>query len=356
MGTTEKLRDALDRIDDVDDLKCHYLSGLEQRNAAWKEKIEEIIEQNGYTVTSMARECRVTKPAVAKWRKGSIPSGRDTFIRIGFAARYDLETMNKFLIRYGKCPALYAKSLEDSVYLFVLNSKRIPHTYQECERVMEQVKEALTKSEGGGVEAAKETGWLEDAMKRLDTEEELRNFIQENITEYRRTYSRFYDQVIASIAVNNLFFTQADGAGSLLLNVDGIANAQGWSASMRKCVYEIQQRTWFPRRQKVISLGLHLNTTLDELNELLQLARMETLCPRDPVESAIIFAMMDADLNGKIPEKVSREDLPNSLGRSVGQTDYVQEATELCGHVREILEYLELPDSQILIEDLLEKW
>lgn len=356
MGTTERLRNELDRIDNVDDLKREYLSELEQRSATWQEKIEEIMEQNGYTVTSMARECQVTKPAVTKWRKGSIPNGRDTFIRIGFAAHYDLEAMNKFLVRYGKCPALYAKSLEDSVYLFVLNSKRIPHTYQECERVMEQVKEALAQPEGAGVSAEKATGLLEKAMKRLDTEEELRSFIQENIEGYRRAYSKFYDQVIASITANNLFFAKTDGAGGLSLNVDGIANAQGWSASLRRCVYEIQQRTWFPRRQKVISLGLHLNMTLDELNELLQLARMETLCPRDPVESAIIFAMVDADLNGKIPEKVSREDLPDVLGCGAGQTDYVQEATELCSHVREILEYLELPDSQILIEDLLEKW
>lgn len=353
---TEELRDILDGIDDVDDLKQQYLSGMEQRSVAWKKKIKEIMDQNGYTQESMARECRVTKPAVAKWLKGSIPSGRDTFIRIGFAAHYDLETMNKFLIRYGKCPALYAKSLEDSIYIFVLNSVQLPHTYQECERVDERVKAALVWQEDQGMEAEKETGWLEDAMKQLTTEDELRNFVQENISEYKRAFAKFYDQVIASIAVNNLFFTETDEAGNLMLNVEGIANAQGWSASLRRCVYEIQQRTWFPRRRKVISLGIHLNMTLDEINELLQMARMETLCPRDPVESAIIFAVVDADLNGKIPEKVSHADLQASLHSDAGRTDYVQEATELCNHVREILRYLELPDAEALIEDLLERW
>lgn len=355
-GTLYKLKE-LGQIDDVDDLKRQYLSGLEQRSAAWKEKIEEIMEQNGYTTSSMAEVCRVTKPAVTKWRKGSIPSGRDTFIRIGFAAHYDLETMNKFLIRYGKCPALYAKSLEDSIYIFVLNSKQLPHTYQECERVEEQVTAALVwQEEDWGMAAAKETGHLEDAMKRLATEDELREFVQENILEYKRAFSKFYNQVIASIAANNLFFAETDKAGNLALNVEGIANAQGWSASLRRCVYEIQQRTWFPRRRKVISLGLHLNMTLNEINELLQLAKMETLCPKDPVESAIIFAVVDADLSGKIPEKISDAALQDSLRSKAGRTDYVQEATELCNHVRRILEYLELPDAKALIEDLLEKW
>lgn len=178
--------------------------------------------------------------------------------------------MNKFLIRYGKCPALYVKSLEDSIYIFVLNSAQLPHTYQECERVAERIKKALVWQEEEQT-AVKEAGLLEDAVKQLATEDELTDFIQENISEYRRAFSRFYDQVIASIATNNLFYTELDGAGNLTINVEGIANAQGWSSSLRKCVYEIRQRTWFPRRWKVISLGLHLNMTLDEINELLQL-------------------------------------------------------------------------------------
>lgn len=352
---TAILKSFLEQFDDIDALKREYLSGLEQERTAWQEKIAEIMARNKYTNDQMAALCGVTKPAVAKWRKGSIPNGRDTFIRIGFAAHYDLQEMNKFLIRYGKCPALYAKSLEDSIYIFVLNSAQLPHTYQECERVEEQVKKALVWQEDGQT-AVKETGLLEDTMKQLVTENELMDFIQENIAEYRRAFSRFYDQVIASIAANNLFFTETDEMGNLTLNIDGIANAQGWSPSLRKCVYEIRQRTWFPRRWKVISLGIHLNMTLDEINELLQLAKMETLCPRDPVESAIVFAVVDADLNGIIPEKISNADLQASLHNSAGRTDYVQEATDLCSHVRKILEYLELPDAQTLIEDLLEKW
>lgn len=351
---TVDLKSFLEQFDDIDALKREYLAGLEEERTAWRGKIAEIIEQNRYTNEQMAVLCGVTKPAVAKWRRGSIPNGRDTFIRIGFAAHYDLEEMNRFLIRYGKCPALYAKSLEDSIYIFVLNSAHLPHTYQECERVEEQVKKALLWQEDGQT-AVKETGLLEAAVKRLDTEDELRDFIQENISEYRRTFSRFYDQVIASIAANNLFYAEDDGMGNLTLNVDGIANAQGWSSSLRKCVYEIRQRTWFPRRWKVISLGIHLNMTLDEINELLQLAKMETLCPRDPVESAIVFAVVDADLNGKIPAKVSSPDLQGSLRSGAGRTNYVQEATDLCDHVRGVLEYLELSDAQTLMEDLLEK-
>lgn len=352
---TDDLKNFLEQFDDIDALKREYLSGLEEERTAWQEKIAEIMERNKYTNEQMAALCGVTKPAVAKWRRGSIPNGRDAFIRIGFAARYSLEEMNKFLIRYGKCPALYAKSLEDSIYIFVLNSARLPHTYQECVRVEEQVKKALVWQEGGDA-GVKETGLLEDAVKRLSTEDELMAFIQENISEYRRAFSKFYDQVIASIAANNLFYAETDGMGGLTLNIDGIANAQGWSPSLRKCVYEIRRRTWFPRRWKVVSLGIHLNMALDEINELLQLAKMETLCPRDPVESAIIFAVVDADLNGKIPEKVSGADLRASLRGGAGRTDYVQEAADLCNHVREILEYLELPDAQTLIEDLLEKW
>ena len=44
------------------------------------------------------------------------------------------------MIIHGKCPQLYARSLEDSVCIFVLNAKEQEHTYACYLRVLEQVK------------------------------------------------------------------------------------------------------------------------------------------------------------------------------------------------------------------------
>lgn len=42
------------------------------------------------------------------------------------------------MIIHGKCPQLYARSLEDSVCIFVLNAKKQEHTYACYLRVLER--------------------------------------------------------------------------------------------------------------------------------------------------------------------------------------------------------------------------
>lgn len=349
---TGALQDLLDGICDIDDLKRQYLSNLERESASWQKKIQEILRQNRYTQAELAERCGVTRPAVAKWCKGAIPSGRDTFLRIGFAARYDLEELNRFLTRYGKCPALCARSLEDSVRIFVLNARQLPHTYEECERVEARIMEELARGEPAPSAPAMGTGLLQEELLRLASEDELMRFVRETLPEYRGPFSRFYDKVLEFVAARYPGLVETDGDGApVRINVDRLVSAGGWSPSLRQCAYGIQRRTWFPRRRKVISLGLHLNMTLDEINGLLQLARMETLCPRDPVESAIIFAVVEAELNDLIPGADWREDLT-----STADLERYAQRTALCDYVRKVLLYLELPDADALIQDLLVEW
>lgn len=356
LSQTGILRERISYIGDVEELKERHLSELQRESAAWQEKIREIMEENRYSQKHLAQLCEVSRPAVGKWCTGSIPGGRDTFIKIGFAAHYDLEQMNQFLVRYGKCPALYAKSLEDSIYIFVLSSEMLPHTYMESKRIMKRVEDALKGIEPGE-KGITDTNHLKDALVRLKSEAELECFIRENLSEYKSAYSKFYDQVMASIYANSRRLAVSNRAGeSLIVNVEQIANEQDWSASLRQCVYEIQRRSWFPRRRSVISLGLHLNMTVDEINELLQLAQMETLCAKDPVESAIIFAIEDAEVRGLLLDPVDRIVPRGSLLESKELEDYVKTISGLCDHVREVMEYLELPDTEALIQDILIEW
>ena len=60
---------------------------------------------------------------------------------------------------------------------------------------------------------------------------------------------------------------------------------------------------------------------------------------KNPVEGAIIFAVMDADVSELIPDPELRD-----------------ASTDLCEHVRVVLEQLELPDAGELIQDLLVEW
>ena len=336
---TEMLKRSLEYIGAPEELKNQYLPGVCQFSAAWSEKIKEILTRQRYTPQALATLCGVSRSGVARWLEGSVPGRRDTFIRIGFAAGYDLEEMNKFLQRYGRYNQLYAKSLEDSVYIFVLNSETLPHTYTICQELLERIRSRLRQPESTSVES-KNTVLLSQTLLSLDTTEELEQFIQDNLNQYRNAFSSLYARIWGHItALNWNYMDQNSTDRRDTFSVKQLADTQNWSASLRRCVSEIRQRKWFPQRTKIISLGLHLNLNCEMIDELLELAHMEPLCAKNPVEGAIIFAVMDADVSELIPD-------PNLRDTS----------TDLCNHVRKVLEQLDLPDSGDLIQELLVEW
>lgn len=324
-ASTGILREKLTHYDELEEFKRTFLPALRGESAAWKTKINEIIQANHYTKAQMANLCGVSGPAVGKWCNGALPSSREDFIRVGFAAHYNLSEMNFFLRRYGKYPALYAKSLEDSVCIFVLNSETLPHTYECWMKVISKIRTRMSLSEDHG-SVVHNTDQLNSELSQLKTVEELEKFVEENVAAYQVPYAKFYAYVNAFLLANNM-----DYVANRVHSVDSLAKAQNWSSSLRQCVSAIRQKKWFPLRRKVIALGLHLNMITDQINEMLQLAQMETLCAKNLVESAVMFAVDDAELNDLI---------------------CCDGGTELCDHVRMILEKLDLPDAEKLLNDL----
>lgn len=323
--STKILWEQLLHCDELETFKKTFRAALQSESVAWQEKIQEIITRNGYTKAELATLCGVSRTAVSKWCNGSLPSSRDDFIRVGFAARYDLTEMNFFLQRYGKYPALYARSLEDSVYIFVLNSRTLPHTYEVCCETIARVKERMRSAERSR-SADFTTIMLNGQLMQLESVGQLESFVEENASAFQAPYAKLYAYINAFIAANN-----TDYVTNSVLSVDSLAKAQNWSSSLRQCVSAIRQKKWFPLRRKVIALGLHLNMNTEQINEMLGLAQMEALCPKNLVESAIIFAVDDADLNDLI---------------------CCDGGTELCDHVRTVLEELEIPDADKLLNDL----
>lgn len=324
-ASTRILREELSHYDELEEFKKTFLPALKNESASWKAKINEIIQVNHYTKTQMANLCGVSGPAVGKWCNGALPSSREDFIRVGFAAHYNLNEMNFFLQRYGKYPAFYAKSLEDSVCIFVLNSETLPHTYECCLEVISEIRNRMSVSEDDN-SIVRNTDQLNSELVQLKTVAELEEFVRDNVAAYKTPYAKFYAYVNAFILANNM-----DYVTNKAHSVDSLATAQNWSSSMRQCVSAIRQKKWFPLRRKVIALGLHLNMIVDQINEMLQLAQMEPLCAKNLVESAVMFAVDDAELNELI---------------------CCDGGTELCDHVRMILKELDLPDAEKLLNDL----
>ena len=123
MDSTFYLDNLISQCDDLGMFREEILPKMPDMRQRWMNVIRQILDERGYSKTELAALCGVSRPAVAKWCSGALPSNREDYLRIGFAAGYDYNEMNFFLQRFGRYPGLYAKSLEDSVCIFVLTSE-----------------------------------------------------------------------------------------------------------------------------------------------------------------------------------------------------------------------------------------
>ena len=320
---TVYIRDEISRCESIPELKEKILPLLKSQQEQWKGKIAEIISETGCTKDQFSAKCGVTRQTVYKWCKGAIPRSRELFIRIGLAAGYDLERMNQLLMRYGRYPALYSKSLTDCVCIYVLEhfkGEDLPEKYSE---ILNKISKYIIETAPGTEDVA--TKHFDEKLSEVGSEDELDVFIKENIAVFSMAYNSLYSSILATISAN---YTD---------NEYELAESQGWSSSLRQCVSRINKNKWNPTRNKIISLGLHLSMDHDQIDELLEKAHMEPLYARNIFESIIMFILDDAELNNMLDEDTENYD-PDAL----------------CRYAKRVFEELDIPETDFFISEISE--
>lgn len=324
---TMSIREEIAKCEDIEELKSNIFPLIKTQQEQWSQKINEILVKNGYTKTEFAQLCGVSRVSVDKWCKGAIPKNRETFLRIGMAAHYDLENMNLLLQRYGRYPALYSKSLEDCICIFVLHQGYENGALEKYQYILEKIKDNIIRDDT--TEACNvSTDKFDMKLSQIQDEDDLEKFITENVAMFSFTYHKFYAYIKMCIQANYQGY-----AGSVF----ELAEGQGWSSSLRQCVSAIRQNKWYPTRNKIISLGLHLSMDHEQVDEMLELAHMEPLCAKNIFESVIIFILEDASLNNMLDMDAEEYD-PDAL----------------CRYAKETLSDLNLPEIDTFISELAE--
>lgn len=325
------IKDEISRCEDLDELKEKIFPLLRSQQEQWAHKVSEIISENDYTKSKFAEVCGVSRVSLDKWCKGSIPKNRETFLRIGMAAGYDVPRMNQLLQRYGRYPALYSKSLEDCVCIYVLNQNYGEKALEKYKYILERIKSTIIRDENAEITENLSTVKFDEKLTAVHSEDELESFINDNIAIFGNAYHKFYAYVKMNINANYMDPDYAD-------SVNEMADIQEWSSSLRQCVSAIRQNKWYPTRNKIISLGLHLSMDHEQIDEMLGLAHMEPLCAKNIFESVIMFILDDASLN----------DILN-----IEADDY--DPDELCSYARQVLSELNLPEVEAFISELPEE-
>ncbi len=325
------IKEAIAKCEDVEELREKVFPLIRTQKKMWADKVGQILQEKGFTKTKFAEICGVSRVSVDKWCKGSVPKNRETFLRIGMAAGYDREHMDQFLQRYGQYPALYSKSLEDCVCIFVLHHDYGLEANETYQYILNKIKENIIRDDSAEAMEDISTVRFDEKLSAVQDQDELERFITANITMFANAYRKFYAYVKMNIQAN---YMEPFWVGSF----HEMAEIQGWSSSLRQCVSAINQGKWYPTRNKVISLGLHLSMDHEQIDEMLELAHMEPLCAKNIFESVIMFILEDASLNNML---------------NAESEDYDPEA--LCNYAREILSKLDMPEVDSFLSELPEE-
>ncbi len=341
--STFRLNDEVSRCEDIDELKKNVIPKLKSLQDQWAEKIKEILRECDCNNAEFGRRCNISRATVGNWTKGMIPKSRETFLRIGMAAGYDVERVDALLNRYGRYSGLYVKNLEDCVCLYVLNQKDCDDPVKQYEYILKRIKDKLMGLGEENVEELFTTERYQRELAGVKGEDGLEDFISRNTALFSTAYDKFYSCICAYFMANGELVITPKGngkeSGSSITSSGETAyemsQAQGWSSSLISAVSGIKNRKWVPTRNKIISLGLHLFMESSQIDQLLKMAHMEPLCAKNVFESVIIYILESASVNGTMdPENT--KDHPDAL----------------LIYAKEVVEELGLPELEFFMGEL----
>lgn len=325
----EELQERISRCEDIKELKETILPLLHTQQEQWSNKIQEIIQESGYTKTEFADLCEVSRMAVNKWCRGAIPRTRELYLTIGMVAGYDISQMNAFLHKYGRCPALYERSLEDSICMFVLNQNYGEGTILKYRNLLGRIRDRMEDGTDQESTTLTQEQFREKVLGTTD-EVELENFLVKNKAILKTAFQEFYAHTVQSIQKCSNGYAES---------ISDFAVIQGWSSALKQSVSAIRQKKWYPTRNKIILLGIYLSLSREQINEMLGLAQMGPLDVTNIFECILIFILEDAYLKNMLNREAEEYD-PNGLAR----------------YARGVLRHFDLSAMMGIIEELPGAW
>jgi hypothetical protein len=251
-----------------------------------------MMRERGLSDSELGRRLGVSHAAVAKWRCGGArPKGKERLKELGLALCLTEDGMNGFLLSQGY-PPLYHKNPLDDACLFVIRNHRgegaatVYREYVGRFRVMD-FKPAWPHR-------SVPTAVLGESFAHVHTEAELEEWLER----YAGAFSAFARTVVPNRDLILYIMVFLGGA-----TINEIFEAGELPVSIRNLLYPLvagNELALRGLRDKLIAFGLFKNMNADDIDRLLDLARLRRFSQAgSPVEAATLIAVRQA--HGRFP-------------------------------------------------------
>lgn len=341
-----------EEIDELKDILDKYSSYYTR----WRDYINDILLRNHLSYEKLGNICGFSKNTIKSWvKENKLPKNREKFIKFGLGLRCNLHEMNHILQRYGKYPGLYSKSLEDAVCIYVISHYPKDESISAYQMYIDLKDKFLEKIKIKNKRQFPDTTMrdsldMEKSIVRSRDEDDFSEFVKRNEVEFINSYYKLVDYITSFVKAENM----GDSYHSLVVGKE-------LDKGYEKMISNLKNWGEVPNRHRLINLGIRLNMTLVEMNQMLSYANMEKLCPKDKLECIILFVLANMNVESPYHEinhallisqytknKEIKEQCQKLLEELIGLKNSEELKEDVEYYIRDVLEAVDLDDDNYL--------
>ena len=336
-------KSAMDLITFIDNNKSDFLD--------WQRYINYQVEMRGCSYERFAKQTGFSKNTIKNWCvNGTMPQNRYMFIKLAFGLGLDVEQTNKLLTQHGKYSALYAKDLYDSIVIYVLNKRLVDkdnekYQYKYLHHWFEKFKEIkIHRNINKKFYFEDKTIGVYNSILNIKEDNEFEKFILENKNIFFSSYSALVIFIEDFIEIRKSEL-EDENDENVKYSWHRYLKEKNLSGSFEKTLSDLKNHGILPKREQLISLGIHLNMVSSDIDKMLSLAHMRELYAKDKVESLLLYLLRNAVLTDPDLEL-------NNACRYVGRASSRQFKKEYNEVIERYFGQSDLPEWEECIENL----
>lgn len=246
-----------------------------------------MMRERGLSDSELGRRLGVSHAAVAKWRCGGArPNGKERLKELGLALCLTEDELDDFLLSLGY-PPLYHKNPLDDACLFTLRNHRGEGAAAVYKKYVGQFK--VKDFKPAWPRRNVPTAVLRESFAHVRTEAELEDWLER----YAGAFSAFARTVVPNKDLILYIMIFLGGA-----TINELFEAGELPVSIRNLLYPLvagNELALRGLRDKLVAFGLFKNMNADDIDRLLDLARLRRFSqPGTPAEAACLIAVRQA--------------------------------------------------------------
>lgn len=274
----------------------------------WEQHVKPLLEP--FTDQEISDGCGVCINSANRF-KHEIPAKRRSVIMLAAMLRMNVTQANELLMRWAKYQRLYPKNPEDAIWIYILRNGGSSRPKELFDRYWAVYQELLREPASGRGEQATHllAEELQNAKRRANVPPEQDAVFRDMMRQIIPAYESGYRKLAAYI--DSQFVRLCDGqAGRLtpaekeLLRDNLKVTPRGlfrdnkhYLSTYYSRMRQLRSEHRVPERNFLISLGIRLAMSREQIDEMLELAGMASLCSKDKLESAITFYLEELFIN-----------------------------------------------------------